>query len=198
MCEKLPAYWRKHLALLGGSDLYPAVAYPGLVAGLGEDGRTVYGLAATQVEARVVPGTDHGVTLAVALLKRPPEVAADAGDCADLATQGAAEQDRCPISFDPAHAVLRQLSFVQNRGELIGTASLEDVPVNAEAVMVGELPADVGGQTADGVPGQETQTPGVPAPGGSQNERGDDEDERNRVQEPVRHAHSPGPAAQVA
>src|ERR671916_923166 len=184
--------------LLGGFDLDPAAAHPGLVAGLGEDGWAVDNLAAAQIEARPMPGADHGIALAVPLLEGSAEVTADAGDGTDLATGGAAEQDLGPVRRDATQAVLQQLLLVQNRHESVGAARLEDVPVDAQPVMVGELAPDVRSKAAEGVPGQESQTPCVPAPRGPEDERSHTQDERDRVEKPVRHAHPSRPAAQVA
>src|SRR3712207_4938645 len=89
--------------LLGGLDLDLAVAPPGPVGGLGEDGRGVDDRAIAQIEARLGPGADHGVPLTVPLLEGSSEVAADAGDGAHLTTRSAAEQDRSPLGLDPAH-----------------------------------------------------------------------------------------------
>src|SRR5215211_8507636 len=141
-----------HRLLLRGPDLDPVVAHPGLVAGLGEDGRAVDDPAAAQVEARAVPRADHGVPLALALLERSAVVAADAGDRAHLAARGAAEQYSRSVYLDPARAVLRQLRLVHYRHELPGAAPFEGVAVDAQAIVVRELAPEVGGRAADGVP----------------------------------------------
>src|SRR5919202_565545 len=113
-----------------GLDLDLAVAHPGLVDRLGEDCRTVDDPAAAQLEARLVPGTDHGVAFAVALLKWSAEMPADARDGADRTPRGAAEQDLGPVGRDAAHAVLREVFFVENRHELVWAGVLHDVPVH--------------------------------------------------------------------
>src|SRR5215203_3885572 len=140
--------------LRGGLDLDSAVAHPGLVARLGEDGRPVDNLAATEVEAGVVQGTDYGVAFAVARFERAGEVVARGGYGADLAGRRAAQQDPDPFDLDPAQIVLRQLALVQDRNELVGTDFLEDVPVDAQPVVVGEFPTEVGCYAADRVPSQ--------------------------------------------
>src|SRR5215212_5643347 len=137
--------------LRGGPDLDSAVAHPGLVARLGEDGRTVDNLAAAKVEAGLVEGTDHGIAFTVARFERTGEVVARGGYGADLAGSRATQQDAYPIDLDPAQIVLRQLAFVQDGNELIGTAFLEDVPVDPQPVVVGEFPTEVGGHAIDGV-----------------------------------------------
>src|SRR5829696_7079793 len=159
--------------LRGGLDLDSAVAHPGLVARLGEDGRAVYDLAAAQVEAGLVQGTDYGVTLALTLFERPREVVAGGGDGADLAALRAAQEHAYPFDLDPAHPVRRQIPLIEDGGELVGTALLKDVPVYAQPVVVGELPTDVGGHAADGVSRQKGQAPGVPVAHGPEDERDD-------------------------
>src|SRR5215210_613370 len=137
--------------LRGGLDLDSAVAHPRLVARLGEDGRAVDDLAATQVEAGLVQGTDYGVAFAVARFERAGEVVARGGYRVDLAGSRAAQQDSHPFDLDPAQIVLRQLVLAQDGNELIGTGFLEDVPIDAQPEVVGELPTEVGGHAADRV-----------------------------------------------
>src|SRR5215211_5377053 len=117
--------------LCGGFDLDSAVAHPGLVARLGEDGRAIDYFAATQVEAGAVQGTDYGVALAVACFERAGEVVTRGGYGADLTGSRATKQDSHPFDLDPVQVVLRQLALVQNGNELIRTGFLKDVPVHA-------------------------------------------------------------------
>src|ERR671911_1821479 len=55
----------------------------------------------------------------------------------------------------------------------------------------------MGGHATNGVPRHKSQTPGVPAPRSSEDERDDAKDEPDRVQKRVRHAHPPRPSTQV-
>ncbi len=73
-----------------GPDEFVPVLGEDELPGPGEDGRAVYRLSRTEVEARLVPGTDDGVALAVALLQRAAEVVTGGGDGADLAFLGTA------------------------------------------------------------------------------------------------------------
>ena len=61
-----------------------------------------------------------------------------------LPSLGAAEEHARPSDLDPSHLVLPQLGLVQDGGKVVGAGVLEDVPVNAQAVLVGELAAEVG------------------------------------------------------
>jgi hypothetical protein len=57
-------------------------------------------------------------------------VAAGGGDGTDIAARRTAKQDTRPVDLYPAHIVFFELALVQNRGELVGTGPLEDVPVD--------------------------------------------------------------------
>src|SRR5215208_6189152 len=94
--------------LRGGLDLDSSVAHPGLVARLGADGRAVDNLAATQVEAGVVKGTDYGVAFAFARFGRAGEVVARGGCRGGPARGRTAKKDANPFNLDAAKIVLRQ------------------------------------------------------------------------------------------
>src|SRR5919112_4754093 len=99
-------------------------------------------------------------------------MSANVGVSADPTDTRPAKQDLRPASLDTAHARVRKLTLLQNGGELVGPASLEDVAIYSEPVTVGELPTKVGPQPSERVSSKEHQPPGVPAASRPQDERG--------------------------
>src|SRR5829696_1373022 len=189
-----------HLSLYvlgGGFDLDLPFPETGLVARLGENGRPIDDLATAQVEAGVVQGANDGVTLALALLQRTAEVVAGGPDGADLAARRTTQEHANPSDLDPAQLVLVQITLIEDRRKLLGASFLEDVPVHAQAVVVGELPAEVGGHAADRIPRQKRQASRVAASRGPLDERDDAEDQADGVEQPVGYPHPPRTAGQV-